>query len=300
MSRLHKRDDIFYTGPLMKKGLENYMDDIGTQYMTVKDRRFSNPDSYGPWFMCHWCGSGGPFYVSFHCGVNAEESAQIDEDIGYHKKNWKTDVIQTLGNLVRTKYHITVKDGELILKPLGKSSFDVMILQENLFDVDSHYVEHLTCANCGNFCDIAMETMDGGGGIHPDEIDTYGNQMLITDEPTEGSYKYDKDGKIIPSKTIVAITREGLMDECIQCMNHDDDFKDKYAAALLARKSGDLGSYDGNDIDAFGAMCDMSCPHSHDFWMFRITPIEINNRREEININPNQLKIEDKDAGDIS
>jgi hypothetical protein len=294
MNRLRNETDVFYTGPLMKKGLEEYMNRIDNQYMIVKERKFTNAESSGPWFMCHYCGSGGPFVVNFYGGMTKDEITRIHEDFKLGRPAWRKDIIETLGSLVRTKYHVTVKDGELHLRRLGNDQFNVMTLQYELLEQDSHYVEHLQCANCGGICDIAMETLEYDGGIHPDEVDMYGNQMFITDESTELKQNFGKNGEVIGME-YERITREGLMDECIRCMYHEDTFIHEYASAVVARKVGDKNN--NQDIELCGSICEWNCPHSHDFWLFRIRPVDIQNRKLGImQYNPKQVEIGGSDG----
>lgn len=300
MNRLHNYKDkpIYYTGKLMKEALEKHMNNIGEQYLTIKDRTFSNDGGDGPWLFCHTCGSGGPFVVSLY-GGDYKDPTQIQRDMEQgNTDNYRANAARVLKGLVKRRYSITSNlDGSLNIKPLGSNEVNIIELQEELFEADTHLAEHLICANCGFGCDIAIETMEAGGGIEQDDIDMYGNFLMITDSPTEIEYELDKSGefkrgkdkeRIIKSQRI---TRDGLMDECIGCWNFKDEFIDLYKQKL--------GNKDEQKLDFTGALCEDGCQHSYDFYLFRISPREIYSRANDIEYigpNKNQVKIKLEDS----
>lgn len=272
MSKL-RSSEVIYAGPLMKKGLEDYMAASGRNKFEVKERNFKGREE-GPWITCNQCGSIGPFSLV--------SNVEGDRNNDYVNEGAK----KVLDQVLKRRINITVGSrGEFRFKDMGVTGFDLEELRENLLMVDSYLEEYLECLNCQAIFTFMFETV-GGQGIYEEEFQGGGNFFLFSDEPTYTKTEKDKDGKtmIVDSK----ITRNGLIEMCATCFC-SDEFKDVYE-----EKEKVIDSKGISEVDHPGGICDM-CTCHHDLSLFDITPKEVmyyrKNNKFLLNFNPDQIDI---------
>lgn len=275
------RGNVYYLGDLMKAAVDEYHKT--NPYVVTKKRVYSNPEN-GPWFTCHNCGSGGLFKIELYGGDYDHDQIQLSLDKGYYdpngsEKRYVYDAAKSFGKAITRGYNITITpNGTLNFDPEDSHEINVVELNDKLSEgADSHIGEHLTCANCGYSHYVAWEDPDNGIYIDDMDVEYFGNALMLGDQPTNWEYWTDKKGKFLLDRDDQKIrcnekiTREGLMDNCIDCYNHDDYFMDEWEKCITSDENAN------NDIDRSCGLCPDQCPHSRDFYLLGITPREIMN-----------------------
>ena len=252
------RDPVVYTGPLLKKGLEDYMNSVNRQYLTVKERNFEGNED-GPFITCHACGSIGPFKL-----VPAVNNSDM------HLYEYADDATEkVISKITERRYNITIDPkGKLRFKDMGPTGFDLDEFRENIMITDSYLEEHIECLNCDNIMMFAYEQGLGMGmGVPIDEFECTGNLLLFSDEPTYIKTKKDEAGEteIVHQE----ITRQGVIDLCLDCYHFEDGFLSGYEEILKK-----ITCVEDDSTVYPGAICD-ECIYHNDFRLFEIKPCEI-------------------------